>query len=50
MASITSIEKNLGTPVLHLQARLGTPAFIVTDQIYSERALNAFEWTNQNVK
>jgi hypothetical protein len=41
MASISSIEKILGSPVLHLQVWLCGTAVIVTDQIYSDRVPNA---------
>jgi hypothetical protein len=41
MASIKSIEKILGSPVLHLQVRQRVLGVIVTDQIYTAPALNA---------
>jgi hypothetical protein len=41
MASIKSIEKILGSPFLHWQARQRSLDAIVTDQIYSAPALNA---------
>jgi hypothetical protein len=43
MASIKSMEKILGSPVLHLQVRQRSPVVIVTDEIDPARALHALQ-------